>query len=324
MTHVLAVDGNSLAHRAFHALRRDPDRPREFVLSGLVAMLATAWTHGPFDAVVIGFDHHDNRRKVADPGYKSHRDEKDPELVTQLAELGAGLTTCGFEVARVPGAEADDVMAAVADACTARGWRCSVLSSDRDLLALVTEDVTLLRPRGTMSDLGVYTPEGVVAEYGVRPEQYTDLAALRGDPSDGLDGVHGIGPKTAARLLRDYGDVPGIYANLGNLHPRVEAQLRAGRDNVERNLWLMAPIPHLDVDVDGAVARGLAPTRLTEALTARGLDRAAGLFRLALERPALPPMPPPPTEPDEPLVAAAPRPTRALAPATDGEQVALF
>lgn len=324
MTHVLAVDGNSLAHRAFHALRRDPDRPGDFVLAGIVAMLATAWSHGPFDAVVIGFDHHDNRRKAAHPDYKAHRDEKDPELVTQLAGLVDGLAACGFEVVRLPGAEADDVMAATADACTDRGWRCSVLSSDRDLLALVSDEVTLLRPRGTMSDLGVYTPDEVVAEYGVRPEQYTDLAALRGDPSDGLDGVNGIGPKTAARLLRDYGDVPGIYANLGNLQPRTEAQLRAGRDNVERNLWLMAPIPHLAVDIDRAVDRGVDPDGVTGALAGRDLSRTAARFRLALERPALPPMPPPPTEPDAVAPPTVLRPARTTPPAVDGEQVALF
>lgn len=325
MPHVLSIDGNSLAHRAFHAMREDPDRADEFVLDGVVRMIATAWIEGPFDALVVGFDHPDNRRKLDDADYKAHREEKHPELIRQLELLRVGLEDCGLTVAMPDGAEADDVMAAVADRACERAWRCSILSSDRDLLALASDDVTVLQPRGSMANLAVMTPAAVLAEYGVRPDQYTDFAALRGDPSDGLKGVRGIGPKTAARLLRDYDDVPGIYANLVNLQPKTEAQLRAGRANVDRNLWLMAPIPNVEVDVDGALADGIDLEAIDAALLPRGLGRAAGQLRHAVERPPLPPMPPPPTSEHE-RATPVPTPTRSrpIDPAIEGEQASLF
>lgn len=324
MTHLLAVDGHSLAHRAFHALQAEDDLADAWVAGCVVRMLGTIWTEGPFDAVVVAFDAPDNRRKRDEPAYKSNREDKDPELYRQIAVLREVLDECGFEVAAAPGVEADDLLAAATDACLERGWRCTILSSDRDLTALVSDDVRLVRPRASMTDLRIYGPEEVEDEYGVRPEQYTDFAAMRGDPSDGLDGVNGIGPKTAARLLRDYGDIPGIYAALTSLPPRIEAQLRAGRANVERNLWLMAPIPNLTVDVDAAAARGIDLTCVDAALVARGLGRAAGQFRHAVERPPLPPMPPPPEEPAE-VAPRSPVPAaRTPVPVVDGEQVALF
>lgn len=330
MPNVLAVDGNSLAHRAFHALKHD-DPGGPFVTRGVVRMLASAWVEGPFDAAIVAFDSRENRRKDLYPEYKAHRPEKDPELPRQLDLLRAHLADCGFTVAEEDGVEADDLLAAVADACHARTWRCAVLSSDRDMTALVSSTTTLLRPRQSMSDLRRYDPDAVVREYGVRPEQYTDLAALRGDPSDGLTGAKGVGPKTAARLLRDYGDVPGIYANLLNCQPRVEAALRAGREDVERNLLLMAPLPNLDVDVEAVLEAGVDLDRVDRVLVGLGMGEAAGRFRYAVERPPLPPLPPPPmVEPDELVTTGAPagRPVPVRTPRVveivDAEQASLF
>ena len=269
--HVLAVDGNSLAHRAYHAILGSDDAVGSFVTGGVVAMLGTAWSYGPFDRVVVAFDAPNNRRKADFPEYKAHRVE-DPVLTGHLTDLQDHLAECGLHVVSEEGAEADDLIAATAEACTARGWQCTIFSSDRDLTALVSDSVTLLRPRGTMADLRVEDPDAVDREYGVRPDQYSDLAALRGDPSDGLTGVLGIGPKTAARLLRDHGDLAGIYANLCLLPPKVEAALRAGREVVERNRLLMTPLPHVTVDVDAAPPVDV--DRLDGVLTGLGLGSA--------------------------------------------------
>lgn len=325
MPTVLAVDGNSLAHRAFHALvREEPEGA--FVTRGVVRMLASAWIEGPYDAIVVAFDSKENRRKDLYPEYKANRPEKDPELPRQLDQLRENLAGCGFVVVEEHGVEADDLLAATAEGCSTRGWRCDVLSSDRDLLALVDDHVRLLRPRQSMSDLRCYDPARVKADYGVRPDQYTDLAALRGDPSDGLSGVKGVGPKTAARLLRDYDHVPGIYANLINVQPKLEAALRAAREDVERNLLLMAPLPNLEVDLDRILSAGIDLDRLDSTLVGLGMGEAAGRFRYAVERPPLPPMPPPPLE--EPHAPARPfeeprRPVREVA-IVQGEQDSLF
>lgn len=324
MPTVLAVDGNSLGHRAFHAKQHDaPTGP--FVTGTVVGMLATAWVYGPYDAVVVGFDHTDNRRKREHPEYKAHRPPTHPALPGHLADLRAHLRACGFTVVEEDGAEADDLLAATADGCVARGWRCDLLSSDRDLIAVVGPSVRLLRPRATMADLVVEDEDAVRSRYGVAPDQYIDLAALRGDPSDGLTGARGIGPKTAARLLRDHGSVLGIYEVLHELPPKLEAALRASRTDVERNLLLMAPIPHLPVDVDAALAAGVDPSRVVAALSELGLPWAGARFRNAVTSPPPPPVPPPPDALED-AVTSLPTPIvrRGLPPLAAGEQVALF
>lgn len=324
---VLAVDGNSLAHRAYHAITGSEDEVGHFVTAGVFGMLGSVWSAGPFDGVVVAFDHTHNQRKQDFPEYKAAR-VADPDLRAQLDLLIEDVAAAGLHTVIEYGAEADDLLAAAADACTALGWHCVVLSSDRDLTALVSDHVTLMRPRATMSDVRVYDPAAVEREYGVRPDQYTDLAALRGDPSDGLAGVNGIGAKSAARLLRDHGDLAGVYANLCHLPPRVEAALRGGRDVAERNRLLMSPLPHLQVDVATAVAAGVDSDRIDAALGALDLAGAASRFRWAMDRPAPPPMAPPPGDHDMPPEVIVPdtvlaRRTAALV-ASDAEQHALF
>lgn len=324
---VLAVDGNSLAHRAYHAIAGSDDEVGHFVTAGVFGMLGSVWSAGPFDGVVVAFDHTHNQRKQDFPEYKAAR-VTDPDLRAQLDLLIEDVAAAGLHTVVEHGAEADDLLAAAADACTSRGWRCVVLSSDRDLTALVSDHVTLMRPRATMSDIRVYDPAAVEREYGVRPDQYTDLAALRGDPSDGLVGVDGVGAKRAARLLRDHGDLAGVYANLCHLPPKVEAALRAGRDVAERNRLLMSPLPHLQVDVGAAVAAGVDMDRIETALGALDLAGAASRFRWAMDRPAPPPMAPPPGDDDvpaDPLVSETvlARRTTAVA-ASVAEQNALF
>lgn len=323
MPTVLAVDGNSLGHRAFHAAHRDaPVGP--FVTSTVVGMLATAWSYGPYDAIVVGFDHPINHRKLEHPEYKAHRAPNHPELDQHLTDLRGHLATCGFHVVEQEGIEADDLLAATADACTAVGWSCDLLSSDRDLTAVVGSNVRLLRPRGSMADLLVEDEAAVRSRYGVEPWQYVDLAALRGDPSDGLRGAQGIGPKTAARLLRDHGSVLGIYAALHDLQPKVEAALRASRADVERNLLLMAPIPHVEVDVVGAVAAGCDPEPVVAGCADLGIPWAGARFRNAVTAPPPPPMPPPPEEEYDALLETVTSRARASVAASAGEQVALF
>lgn len=325
---VLAVDGNSLGHRGFHSVRQEAEAQgwtAPFVTGAVVGMLASAWIEGPYDAVVIGFDHPINQRKLDVPEYKANRAATHPDLPGHLQALRGHLADCGFGVVEIEGAEADDLLAAAVAACEARGWSCDVLSSDRDLTTLVSPTTRLLRPRATFADLKVYDEVAVRAEYGVAPWQYTDLAALRGDPSDGLLGATGIGPKMAARLLRDYGSIDGMYAELHNLAPKVEAALRASRDRVMRNLRLMRPIPDLPVDVEAAVAAGVDHARVETTLDGLGLYAPARRFVRAVTAPPPPPMPPLPPEPDELVGVGAPvGATPVITSPTSGEQASLF
>ena len=302
---VLAVDGNALGHRAYRSAETElaAGDTRPLVTGAVVSMLAGAWVHGPYDAVLIGFDHPDNRRKLLAPEYKANRPPTPPELTASLHRLRGDLGECGFHVVEQDGAEADDVLAAAADACTAAGWRCDLLSSDRDLTALVGGAVRLLRPRARFADLVVEDAAAVRTAYGVDPERYVDLAALRGDSSDGLTGATGIGTKTAAKLLATYGTVAGIYAALSDLPPRLEASLREGRERVERNLLLMAPLPHLDVDIATLAGSAVDPDRVLRVLEPLGLDAAARRFARAVTAP-----PPQPAAPHPAADASAPPP----------------
>lgn len=238
---LLAVDGNSMAHRAWHAISGSQDETGEFVAAGVLGLVSTVWHHGPYDAVVIAFDHPVNARRLAHAHYKAGR-ETDPDLAARLLDLPGRIAATGIATVTEHGLEADDLVAALVDRASARTWRTDVLSGDQDLTALVGPSVRLLRPRATMADLVVTTPAVVQRVYGVRPDQYRAFAALRGDPSDGLAGVHGIGPKAAAQLMRDFDHLERLLACLAWLPTKVERAIRAGRHRVLENLAIMSPM----------------------------------------------------------------------------------
>ena len=328
MRHLLAVDGSSLAHRAWHSTRSDEDGERDgAVTAAFASMLATTWEHGPYAAVMIAFDHPVNHRRRDFPEYKVQRTATPDALRSALDRTHDHLTQAGFAVLREEGVEADDLLAAASDGARSRTWVCDLLSSDRDMLALVGGTVRLLRPRQRFTDLAIEDEEAVRATYGVDPQHYIDLAALRGDVSDGLTGAPGIGPARAARLVRDHGSVADIYRALPDLPPALARSLREGRDDVERNLLLMSPIPHLDVDLDDVAARGAPLAALAQLVDELGFTGAARRVRRVADglagRPgrdpaqatsrapgaaaeSMPPMPPPPDDRDAP--PGSPRP----------------
>jgi DNA polymerase-1 len=310
MRQLLAVDGSSLVHRAWHSTRSDEDAARDGVVTAAFAsMLASAWTHGPYRTLLVAFDHPVNHRRRDFPEYKAQRSATPEDLRAALERTREHLASAGVAVRRQEGVEADDLLAATSDDARARDMTCDLLSSDRDLIALVGGVVRLLRPRQRFTDLAVEDEDAVRATYGVDPERYIDLAALRGDTSDGLRGASGIGPARAARLVRDHGSVAAIYRALPDLPPAIARSLRDARDDVERNLLLMSPLPHLDVDLDDVVARGSPMDRIADMVEELGFHGAARRLRKAtaaeetLGRPresSIPPIPPPPSDADAP------------------------
>ncbi|MEX0831759.1 MAG: 5'-3' exonuclease H3TH domain-containing protein [Nitriliruptoraceae bacterium] len=294
MHRLLAIDGNSLGHRGFHSSRNDDNAGPHVVTGTVVSMIASVWHHGPYDGVLIAFDHPVNRRKHDTPAYKAQRASSDPAITAAIRQFREDAAAAGMYVIDHPGAEADDLLAAAVDACGERAIACDVLSSDRDLIALVDDTVRLLRPAATFAQLHVEDRDAVVRRWGIQPHQYTDMAALRGDPSDGLEGAVGIGAKTAARLIRDYGSVTALYAAINDLPPRIEASLRSARHIVERNLLLMAPIPHLEVDLDECT---YDIDRIESTFANLGERSAARRLRRAVLDPRPPqPRPPPPDD----------------------------
>jgi DNA polymerase-1 len=210
---LLAIDGDSLAHRAYHALpktilRRD-GRPGGAIL-GFANMLLRLYRAEAPRAVLAAWDtlEQPTYRHKAFPAYQSGR-EFDDALLEQLALLPGFVEACGFANAKAPGYEADDFLAAAAAAEERRKRAVLIVSGDRDSFQLASDRTTILYPvrAGEMARIG---PAEVRARYGVEPKQVPDFIALRGDASDRLPGAPGVGATGAADLLRKYGTLENL------------------------------------------------------------------------------------------------------------------
>jgi 5'-3' exonuclease len=220
---LLAIDGDSLAHRAYHALPKSmtsaTGRPSG-ALVGFANFLLRLWEAEEPRAVVVGWDSLGvpTYRSEAFPSYQSGR-QFDDALVEQLDLLPELVAALGFTVAKAPGYEADDFLAAAVAQEESKKGRTLVATSDRDAFQLASELTTVLQPVKGVSELARIGPAEVRERYGVEPSQVPDFIALRGDPSDKLPGARGIGPKTAASILAEHGTL--------------DAALEAGRFSVQ-------------------------------------------------------------------------------------------
>jgi 5'-3' exonuclease len=233
----VVLDSPSLFYRAFFALPRTitgPDGGAVNAVRGYLDMLSQLLVERRPGGVVNTFDADWRPQWRVDlyPGYKATRREDPPELAGQERLLRAVLDAAGLPVAEAAGYEADDVIGTIAAAAGPRE-RVAVVTGDRDLFQVVRDPVVwvLFPLRGT-SSLAHMDEAAVAAKCGVPPARYVDLAILRGDPSDGLPGVPGVGEKTAARLAADHPDLDALQAAAatGQLSPRVAAALRQHAD----------------------------------------------------------------------------------------------
>jgi DNA polymerase I len=242
----LVVDGDSFAHRAYHALpksiRRAEGRPAG-ALVGFANMLTRLWEAEEPRAVLVGWDSltTPTYRHEAFAGYQAGRVFED-ELLEQLGLLPTLVQALGFATAKAPGYEADDFLAAAVAEEERRGGRALVATSDRDAFQLASEQTTILQPTRGVSEIARIGPDEVRERYGVEPEQVPDFIALRGDPSDRLPGARGVGPKGAATLLREYGSLEGALA-AGRFAAQAE-ELRLYRRIA--TLDASAPLPPID------------------------------------------------------------------------------
>jgi DNA polymerase I len=235
---LLAVDGDSLAHRAYHALpktiRRADGRHPAGAIVGFANMLLRLWEDESPRAVLVGWDTLSvpTYRHEALPAYQTGR-QFDDDLLEQLDLLPQLVEGLGFVGAKEAGYEADDFLAAAVAAEEKRRGSVLVATSDRDLFQLASERTTILQPVRGVSELTRVGPAEVRERYSVEPAQVPDFIALRGDPSDRIPGAPGVGPKTAADVLRTHGSL--------------EAALEAGRfAGVAEELRLYRRIATLD------------------------------------------------------------------------------
>jgi DNA polymerase-1 len=264
------VDGNNLAYRAFFALPEElqtTDGQPTNALLGFTNMLfkllsdyrprgvAVAWDTRPVHRAAVA--------EAAEVVYKEGRREMPDLLREQFPHFRPIVEAFGYRNLEFEGWEADDVIATLATRADEAGIKTCVVSTDRDAFQLCSENVTLMMtPRG-VADVHVYTPGRVEARYGVRPDQVPDFIGLKGDTSDNIPGVPGIGDKTAGQLIAQYGSVEGVLEHVDELSPARAKNLREHADQARASKELATMRRDLPLDVDPAAMVSDAPDRST-------------------------------------------------------------
>jgi DNA polymerase-1 len=238
MPPLLVIDGDSLGHRAYHAMPHVEGAGGRPVglLVGFANFLLATWRSTQPRAVIVCLDTRvPSYRHELLPGYQGQRDPFADDLCEQLDRMPEMTEAFGFAAAKVIPYEADDLLATAATQEEARGGGALVVSSDRDTYQLVSDVTATLHPR-PRGELERVDRAGVRERFGIKPEQVPDLIALRGDPSDNIPGARGIGQKTAAELLRRYGDLEAVIAHAAELTPRQRLAVEDSADELRRYL----------------------------------------------------------------------------------------
>ena len=257
------IDGHALAYRMYFALTRgsgggqwvtNAGEPTAGIYGFASVLLRILEQEDP-DYIAVAFDTGKTFRDDIYPDYKGTREKMPEDLRPQIARIQQLVDAFSIPRLEMEGYEADDVLGSAARQAVADGLGVKIFTGDRDLLQLVDERVIVNLPGRSLSDAKDYLPQDVEAYMGVRPDQIVDYKALVGDSSDNIPGVTGIGKKTAETLLREYGTLDEIYANLDGLSPGVRKKLENDRENAYLSQKLAAIVTDLKVPLDLKIAR---------------------------------------------------------------------
>ena len=259
---LMALDGNSLAYRAFYALPEDMTNASGQATNsvyGFTTMLLTLLREHAPDGIIVVFDRSEPTfRHVAIPEYKAQREKAPDTLYQQLGMIRELLDAMGVMWRDMAGFEGDDLIATMAERAEQDGDDLIVVTGDRDSYQLVRDPhIRVLYNKRGVSDYALYDEAGIFERTGVTPAQYADYAALRGDPSDNLDGIPGVGEKTAAKLMNQYGNIDAVIAAAEQQTPKLKAGLLEHGARVRRNAEMMIlrrDVP-LDIDKNALVPR---------------------------------------------------------------------
>ncbi len=250
----MLLDGHSIAYRAFFALPAENFKTvtgqTTNAVYGFTAMLINLLRDEKPTHIATAFDvSRKTFRTEAYPEYKANRSQTPDEFRGQVELTKDVLGAMGIPVMAIEGFEADDIIATLTTQAVSEGFRVLIVSGDRDAIQLVNDNVTVLYPRKGVSDLTRFTPDEVFAKYQLTPAQYPDYAALRGDPSDNLPGIPGVGEKTAAKWIREYGDLNTLVDKVDEVKGKVGDALRANLSSVVLNRQLTemvrdVPLPY--------------------------------------------------------------------------------
>jgi DNA polymerase I len=249
------VDGNNLAYRAYFALPEELATSEGFptnALLGFTNMLFKLLADYRPKGVAVAWDTRATHRKELDPEYKVDRRPMPDLLAEQFPHFRPIVEAFGYRNLEFDGWEADDVIATLAAQADEAGIKTTVVSTDRDAFQLVSDNVALMMtPRG-VADVHVYTPDRVFARYGVTPEQVPDFIGLKGDTSDNIPGVPGIGDKTAGQLVAQYGSLEGVLEHVDELSPARGRALREHAEQAKASKELATMRRDLQLDCDPA------------------------------------------------------------------------
>ncbi|HEX2371313.1 MAG TPA: 5'-3' exonuclease H3TH domain-containing protein, partial [Solirubrobacterales bacterium] len=291
------IDGNSLAYRAFFALPEEMStsdgRPTNAIY-GFASMLAKLLIdHQPAAGIVVWDAGMSGREQEYEP-YKAQRRSRPDLLREQWPHLEPMAEAFGFLNTRVEGYEADDVIAALVEKARDAGIRVMVVSGDRDVYQVVTDGVRVMTTSRGITDTRVYDREGVVERYGVPPELVPDLIGLKGDTSDNIPGVPGVGDKTAAQLLQRFGSLEEVLDHVDEISGAKRKQMLTEHAEDARISKRLATLQYeIDTELDLDAVMGVAPdlTRLRE--VAREFELRQVIQRLDEELPEAVPQAPP-------------------------------
>jgi len=252
---LLLIDGHSMAYRAFFALPAEnfttASGQHTNAIYGFATMLLSLLTGEKPTHVAVAFDvSRKTFRSEIFPEYKANRSKTPDEFRSQISYLHELVTAFGITSFGVEGYEADDILATIAKRAEREGFETLICTGDRDSFQLVNPLVTVLYPKRGVSEMARMTPDAVHKKYGMSPAQYPDFAALRGDPSDNLPSVPGVGEKTAAKWIVEYGSLKELISNADKLPGKVGQSLRSSIDSVILNSELTQLITDVPIDLN--------------------------------------------------------------------------
>lgn len=270
---VAVIDGNSLMHRAYHAVpptMTAPDGTPTNAAFGFLSMLLKFIEMEQPDALVCAFDKGRPKfRMEALEQYKAQRPPMDEELKAQFPVIENLLAAMNVPVVALPGWEGDDILGTVAARDEELGYRTLLVTGDKDAYQLASDLTKIVTTKRGITDVVIYGPEEVEERYGVTPDQFTDFLGLKGDKADNIPGVPGIGDKKAASMLQAYGNLEGIYANLDKFKGKQLENLTNYKDDafLSRQVATIVRDADFELDLESISFPNFNVEQVTEAFT---------------------------------------------------------
>ncbi len=251
---IAVIDGNSLMHRAYHAIQTpmvSSDGTPTNAVFGFLQMVCKFLEEAKPDALVCAFDAGKPEHRIADlPSYKAQRPHMDDELRVQFPVIEELLTSMNVPVIKVPGWEGDDILGTIAKRDERLGFKTLLVTGDKDACQLATELTRVVTTKKGISDVVIFGPNEVMEKYGVTPDQFIDYLGLMGDSSDNIPGVPGIGSKSATSLLERFENIEGVYAHIDELKGKQKENLEENEDIAYLSRQIATIVTDLDFPLD--------------------------------------------------------------------------